>query len=82
MSLSGMLVGDEKAGLSHSILPPAVILRSLPPGRTLGTCSEYTLLVCMMPNMASLVCIGRLRLSACWIWWDCLGPSVLFGAGW
>ena len=38
----GIFGEGEVPDLSHSMVPPAVILRSLEPGKTLGTCSEYT----------------------------------------
>ena len=41
----GIFGEGEIPDLSHSTVPPAVILRSLGPGKTLGTCSEYKLLV-------------------------------------
>ena len=44
---------------SYWMLPPATIVRSKKPGGVLGTCSEYTLLVCRMPNTASRVWIGK-----------------------
>ena len=40
---------------SHWMLPPATIVRSKKPGKVLGTISEQTLLVWMMPDMASRV---------------------------